>query len=114
MAGNALAWCHAWYGSHSSGAQTHLTGPAIGTYHVFRGGGGGGCDFVAYHCCVLARFYDGIGQVCGDKSLVEPPNSTNGVIKVRYIRSNLHFLGGNRLAVDIQDQVLPESAVAAI
>jgi len=38
MSGNVWEWSNDWYGSHSPGAQTDPTGPASGSYRVFRGG----------------------------------------------------------------------------
>ena len=51
MSGNVLEWCSDWYGSYSSAAQTDPTGPATGSYRVFRGGCWSGlaiCCRVAY------------------------------------------------------------------
>jgi formylglycine-generating enzyme required for sulfatase activity len=38
MSGNAWGWCHDWYGSYSSGAQTNPTGVGSGSSRVLRGG----------------------------------------------------------------------------
>ncbi len=37
--GNVWEWVEDWYGSYPSTAQTNPTGPATGSYRVFRGGG---------------------------------------------------------------------------
>jgi len=53
MSGNVLEWCQDWYGSYSSGAQTNPTGPASGSYRVYRGG----CWInVAWFCRVSFRY----------------------------------------------------------
>ena len=39
MSGNVWEWCQDWKGAYSSGSQTDPTGPASGSYRVFRGGG---------------------------------------------------------------------------
>ncbi|MBL8025108.1 MAG: SUMF1/EgtB/PvdO family nonheme iron enzyme [Fibrobacteres bacterium] len=41
MAGNVQEWCHDFFGSYSSGAQTNPTGPSTGTEKVIRGGSWG-------------------------------------------------------------------------
>ncbi len=38
MTGNVSEWVNDWYGYYSSSAQTNPSGPATGTYRVFRGG----------------------------------------------------------------------------
>ena len=52
MSGNVFEWVNDWYGDYSSDAQTNPTGPAYGTYRVFRGGG---WCFGAYECRVTNR-----------------------------------------------------------
>ena len=38
MSGNVWEWCQDWSGSYSTDAQTNPTGPAEGSYRVYRGG----------------------------------------------------------------------------
>lgn len=38
MSGNVWEWCQDWKGSYGSSSQTNPTGPATGSYRVYRGG----------------------------------------------------------------------------
>ena len=38
MSGNVAEWCYDWYMQYPSEAQTNPTGPATGTYKMYRGG----------------------------------------------------------------------------
>jgi len=47
MSGNVREWCQDWYGDYTTDSASNPTGPASGSYRVFRGGGwyyvAGGC-----------------------------------------------------------------------
>ena len=55
MSGNVWEWVQDWYGSYSSESQTNPTGPASGSYRVFRGGSWG---ISARYCRVSYRSVD--------------------------------------------------------
>ena len=56
MSGSVLEWCSDWYSStyYSSSSQNNPTGPASGSYRVFRGGS---WDYHAGYCRVSFREY---------------------------------------------------------
>ena len=56
MSGSVLEWCSDWYSStyYSSSSQNNPTGPASGSYRVFRGGS---WDYHAGYCRVSFRDY---------------------------------------------------------
>jgi formylglycine-generating enzyme required for sulfatase activity len=53
MAGNVLEWCWDWNGAYGSGAVSDPTGPASGSYRVYRGGR---WYSNAYDCRVASRY----------------------------------------------------------
>ena len=52
MQGNVWEWCDDWYGDYSVGTTADPSGPASGSYRVFRGGG---WNFDAFNCRVASR-----------------------------------------------------------
>lgn len=52
MCGNVWEWCQDWHGNYGSSAQTNPTGPASGSFRVFRGGS---WYYNAVHCRVSNR-----------------------------------------------------------
>ncbi len=66
MSSNVWEWCNDCYGSYNSNAQTNPTGPASGSYRVFRGGGWGSN---ARSCRVSYRSYYAPGSRGGSLGL---------------------------------------------
>ena len=52
MSGNVWEWCHDWYGTYGSNAQTDPLGPSSGSHRVLRGGR---WNSSALECSVSAR-----------------------------------------------------------
>jgi formylglycine-generating enzyme required for sulfatase activity len=50
MAGNVYEWCNDRYGSYSYLPQTNPTGPASGSYRIYRGGGWGSYSAIYLRC----------------------------------------------------------------
>ncbi len=54
MSGNAAEWCWDWYGAYTSDSQSDPKGPAVGSYHLLRGGSFNTNDF---SCRIFYRNY---------------------------------------------------------
>jgi len=72
MSGNVYEWVNDWWSSsyYSSSPQNNPSGPATGSFHVFRGGSW--VDF-SYYCRASVR--------------ISTPDSTNGAIGLRVART---------------------------
>ena len=66
MSGNVDEWCHDWYGSYSSGAQTDPTGPWSGPFRVLRGGS---WIYLATDCRVAIRSYGTVTSRYSDNGM---------------------------------------------
>ncbi len=58
MSGNVWEWCSDWNGAYLPENQVNPTGPALGSYHVVRGGS---WNYYSQGCRVSARDYDAPG-----------------------------------------------------
>ena len=66
MTGNVWEWCQDWNGDYSSEAQTNPTGPEMGSYRVYRGGGWADG---AWYCRVSYRGNSSPSNRCVDLGL---------------------------------------------